>query len=258
MNERDNTARKPASYDNSDQLNVDPRLVDADFIKNQGLSAKGFDPDRKRTVAANDAQYEEEAANEAQYVLEQIAIEEAQNITRRAIARKQAILNNTRVKGGASKLRAVGGLSRWVGLGIACTAYAWQFACAAISLVGIGAWGVIDELANGNILGRMANWAMGLFGTSIQSLFPAEYIALGFWALATLIALCTFFAFLLWFFLTGVHVFDTPITAIITALTFACCIMPVANLFPWVPLWVIYMNLRATVQTATGLIPRSG
>jgi hypothetical protein len=257
----ENTARKNDDSDGYEGVNNDPRLVDTDFVKNQSLSSKGFDPDRKREQAANDAQYQEEAANEAQYQqyqLEQLALEEARDVARRTIARKQAILKNNRATGIAGKARAATGLVRWTGVGIAVTTWFWQFACAAISLVGIGAWATIEEIATGSLLGRASNWILGIFGSSLQNLFPAEMIAFGFWGLASLIALCAFIGFLLWFYLTGAKVFDTPITALITALVFACSLIPVSNLFPWIPLWVIYINLRSTAKMLGGIVGQSG
>ena len=265
MNKRENTKRKSNNYDGYDQALNDPRLVDADFVQNQGLSAKATDFSKKREAVANDAQYAEaaadevQAANEAQYYEYQQAVsEEDLDTAQRIVAQRQVALKKKQAARSASSARGVAGFTRWIGVGIAGASYMWQFAAAALSLVGIGMWGVVDTLINGNFFGRMLSKAAGWFNIDLQGLFPVEYLAMGFWALAAVIALCTFFGFLIWFYVTGVKVFDTPVTALVTALTFACSILPVANLFPWVLLWVIYMNVRTTAASIKGMAGVSG
>lgn len=246
-----NTA--PNEYDTNER--TDARLLGPE----EGLGAKAtkFDGERK------DAKYAEtlaratieDAQEQARQSLEAIAYEEAVFRTRQAVERKQAILKQQHTGKMHGGTRGAVGLARWGGLAVAGTAWAWQFVCAAISLVGIGLWAAIGELVNGTVIGRAVNWVVGLFGTRLESLIPVDTFALAFWAIATIIALCTFIGFLIWFYITGAHVFDTPLTGLITAGTFALSIMPVSNLFPWIPLWVFYINVRSTAQWLRALKP---
>jgi hypothetical protein len=246
---QENTQQK---HDGYDQENNDPRLLNADI----GLQGKVTDFEKGKK-ASNESSFREAAANEAQYQLERIALAEAQEATRRAVMRRQMMLKERHATSVASKVKGIGGFARWGGLAVAITAWFWQFVCAGISLVGIGLWATISEMVNGNFVGRAINWGLGLFGTSIESLIPTDTFALAFWALATLIALCTFVGFCIWFYLTGAHVFDTPLIALMTTHTYALSIMPVSNLFPWIPLWVVVINARSTLELASGMLRKT-
>jgi hypothetical protein len=249
---RENTERKDDGYD--DSARNDPRLVDADFVEKQSLSAKATDFNKDR-AAANEARMREEAANEAVFEIARAEMAQAQEqaMVRQAIARKQAVLKKEHARGLAGKARGAAGFARWAGLGIAVSAWFIQFVLGGISLAFIGMWATIDELINGNFLGRAVNWVTGLFNVDLANVLPVDSFAIGFWALASIVALCTFFGFLIWFWLTDTHVFGGPLTALVTALTFALSIMPVSNLFPWIPLWIIFMN----VSSMKALITRS-
>ena len=238
-------------YDAYDQVNNDPRLVDTDFIENQGLSAKATNFETKKIHATNDARFlEEQAANEEQYQREAL-LEQEQVNKQIAFARRQAVqMQQSRAKGG-SKARGASAFGRWIGIGIAGTAYFWQFVFALISLIGFFAKGAISHILNGTTIGKVVNKFVGFF-FDIEKLFPIEYLAMAFWGLATIIALGTFFAFLLLFFFTGVKILRGPLSLLITAITFASCIIPVANLFPVVLLWIIYVNATASADMLRG------
>lgn len=259
MNERENTARKPLEDDGYKQPNNDSRLVDTDFVENQGLSSKATDFSKKRVAAANDAQYREEAANEERFAQEQMqqAIEESRSVARRAVARKQASFKQNKAASIAGKARGATSLARWAGTGVAGTIWFWQFVCSVTSLIGFATWATIEEVATGTILGRVSNWILGVFGSSLQSLFPAEYIAFGFWGIAALIGMFSFFGFLIWFYVTGAKVFDTPVVALATILTFIFSVLPFSNIFPWIPVWVFFINLRSTLGSLRALRPSS-
>jgi hypothetical protein len=251
---RENTQRND-EYNNSPRN--DPRLVDADFVANQGLSAKaGLNQGR---TAANEATYRKEAANEARYEeIRMIAEAEAEEGARRALLRRQkTIETQSRAKGALTKAKGAAGLARWGGLAVAGTAWVWQFLCAAVSLVFLGMWGSIDALLESNFLGKSVKWVAGLFNVDLATAIPVDTFAMVFWALATLIALCTFIGFLLFFTFTGVRVFNSTISLFLASLVFALSIMPVSNLFPWIPLWVVYINVTSTAQLLGGAV-RSG
>jgi hypothetical protein len=110
---------------------------------------------------------------------------------------------------------------------------------------------------NTTTTGKVVSTVVGWIGIDFQKLFPAEYLAMGFWALATTISVCTFIGFMLWFYLTGIHMFRTASSTLLAALVFASSILPVSNLFPSILLWVIYVNamesasLFSSVRKAT-------
>jgi hypothetical protein len=243
MSEKGNTRREKGGYN---EENIDPRLVDTDFIQNQGLSSKATDFGAKRK-RADDAQYrEEEALNEARYEMERVAAEEAEMAARQTVLRRRRIAQKQQsLSSATAKLRGVSSIARWTGIGIAGTAYIWQFLFGMISLIGFGAKGYLDSLIKETVIGKIVAKVVGLF-VDIEKLFPVEYLGLGFWGLATIIGLCTFLAFAIWFTLTGVRIFRSTMSTFITAVVFACCILPVANLFPAVLVWIIYTNMSAT------------
>jgi len=164
-------------------------------------------------------------------------------------ARAEELLQKNRTtKATAKGIRGISSLARWGGIGVAFTAWTWQFICAAISLVGIGLWGSLDYFVNETFIGKAVNTVAKWVGFDFQKLFPVEYLALGFWALATLIGLCTFIGFMLWFYFTGVRMFRSTASTLLAALVFASFILPVSNLFPGILLWVIYVNAMETAS----------
>lgn len=229
---------------------VDPNTVQGGFSQ-KSLSSKAFDPDRKR--AANDEIYNAVAWEKANAAME----EERQNSQISYLqqrARAEEILQKNRATKAAKKgVRGVSSLARWSGIGIAFTAWTWQLILAAISLIGIGIWGSLDYILNENFIGKAVNTVAKWVGFDFQKLFPAEYLALGFWALATLVGLFTFIGFMLWFYLTGVRMFRSTASTLLAALVFASFMLPVSNLFPGILLWVIYVNAMETASMLTSL-----
>ncbi len=71
--------------------------------------------------------------------------------------------------------------------------------------------------------------------------------AVGFllWGMAVLIVFCTFFVFLLWYMRIGHNPFHSIMSTFITILALSVSLLPVMNLFPWLVLWIIYMNTVA-------------
>jgi hypothetical protein len=153
------------------------------------------------------------------------------------------------------KAKGVVGLARWTGLGIAGLACFWQCVFGLLSLAAIGIFSTIQSLVEGNIVGRTINRVARFFGTDLATLFPVDTLSIAFWAIATIIAVCTFIAFLIWFYVTGTKVFDTSLTALFTAITFALSILPGSNILPWILLWVFIIDLRSTVSSFGSLRP---
>ena len=168
----------------------------------------------------------------------------------RAVA-KQASL---KARGGMSGARGgISGMSRAMGLGAAWTAYTLQALFGLISLIFFGAQGVFASFTENVVVKTVVTVVtkvIGLFA-DIQNFAPLQDLAFLFWGLSAMIALITFFAFLLLFTFTARdEIGGTPLALLATALTFACSILPVANLFPWIVLWVIYVNAMAMYRFA--------
>ncbi len=245
-------AENPKKRYQDDEGNwVDPNTVQGEFSE-IGLSAKAFNPNKKRGGATHEElneRVESEALYMAEMEAEQIHILQERSLTQQALLKERAALKQ-------AKLGAVRGIStfaRWTGIGIAVTAYFWQFLAASASLIGMGIWGSREYIVNETVVGKTVSTVAGWVGLDFQKLFPAEYIAFGFWGLATLIALFTFIAFMLWFYLTGVRVFRSTISTLLTSLCFALSILPVSNLFPWIALWIVYINLMETASLVGGI-----
>jgi len=235
---------------------VDPNTVQGEF-SNISMSSKAFNVDRKKVKAGNDAQNQEDAEREelsiAEMEAERIRALQERSLQQRALMKERAELKQTNLR----SVRGISAFARWTGVGIAVTSYFWQFLAASASLVGIGIKGVVEYATKETFLGKIVSTVTGWVGLDLEKLFPAEYIAFGFWALATLIALFTFIAFMLWFYLTGVRVFRSTLSTFITSLCFALSILPVSNLFPWILLWVVYINAMETASLASGFIKRA-
>ena len=196
-----------------------------------------------------DEQMNKAIAEEEFYAAQEVEEQRIRTLQERSLQQQALMRERTAVEQGAKKgVRGISSFARWGGIGVAFTAWTWQFVCAAISLVGIGLWGSLDYLLNENFIGKAVNTVAKWVGFDFQKLFPVEYLALGFWALATLIGLCTFIGFMLWFYLTGVRMFRTTASTLIAALVFASFILPVSNLFPGILLWVIYVNAMETAS----------
>jgi hypothetical protein len=238
---------KRKEYDGYDEANSDSRLVDADFLEKQSISSKATTFDRTRKPS-NDDTYREEVANDAIYQeqVQEAVMEEEEQVQRRRIVQiqQQSIQQRQARMSVAGKLKGASVFARWMGIGIAGTAYVWQFLFGAASLVGFGASGAIKSFLQDTTVGKIVG-----FFIDVEKFFPFEYIGYGFWGLATLVAVCTFLGFLLWFYVTGVRFFDTPVTALVTILAFAFSILPVSNLFPSILVWIIYINLTSSVSS---------
>lgn len=233
------------------------KTVQSDFDKDS-LSGKATDFTKKRESAANDERYREEAANQAQYAVAEAVEEELQNQAQSKIIelqnRKQAQSTFQKERFGSKKaLRGVSAGARWAGLGLAVTVYFWQLACALISLIGIATQATITYTLNETMVGSVINKVASFVGFDLASLFPADMFGMAFWALSSMIALCTMVGFFLWFVLTDTPVIDTPLMFLATALTLALSILPISNLFPWIPLWVLLVNIRGTALYAKDL-----
>jgi hypothetical protein len=148
-------------------------------------------------------------------------------------------------------LRAMSRLSAWAGIGVAVTAYSIQLALSTISIFSLS----IDYMLEQYWFLKPASWLMNIVSSgitwffNIDATFSAREVFMITWGLAASVALCTFIGFLLWYFLTGVQVFRSVYSILITAICFGLAIMPFTNLFPWIVLWVVYVNITSLFNT---------
>ncbi len=222
------------------------RTLSGQYDKKDSVEARAYERREKQ-----DAEEEQRMAKEQMYAetLTRATIEDEQEVARMNVARRQMILKHqVSVSSGsiAKKARGAFGFARWTGIGIAGIAYAVQFAFGLISLLLVVGHTFVAESLVGKIIGIFVD---------VNSVFPLESAGWAFWALASLVAICTFVGFLLWFYLTGAHTTDTTVMTLVTALTFALSILPVTNLFPAIPIWFIFVNARSTAEWLKVLKP---
>lgn len=236
--------------------------VQDDFATRDSIPAQVYDGNQRRirprrlkarqqedTVPGETLSYEEGGSSYSGRGFEGEHLREALKVKEELTRRRE---QNIRIRGRAPKI-GVGSFGRFMGIGAAWTAYSLQFFFGVISLIGIGGQAMANELVNGSFIGRAINSVTKLVGIDLATLIPFDYFGFGFWGLATMVALCSFFAFLLLFAFTHAHVFSTTGMTLITALTFACSILPVSNLFPWIPLWVMAVNARSLAHSLSPL-----
>ncbi len=218
------------------------------------VSDNAFDPDaKKRKAVAKAEQMSEAEETDALYAEELLARQEIEDAEENSARRQLAKMRQMEIQGQQMKGRISGGvkgatkMASRMGIFIAGVASALQFAFGAISLIGFGAYGIIENFMKNTTVGKILDNTVGYF-FNFGNLLPMDQFAIAFWSLATLVAVCTFFGFLIWFFCTGVHVFDTSAIAIITILAFAASILPFSNLIPSILIWVIIVNVKSTFE----------
>lgn len=219
----------------------DARLIEKNFEREKSIEARAYTRNRQKT---DEMQQEVLAMQQEQMYQEALQIQLAQQAylaQRAAQAKKHAVASRMLGR------RGLAPFTRWMGIGVAATAFSIQFLFGMISLVAFGIKYVVEATA----LGRLAAWvAEKLSGvisifTSFADIVSPTNLAYAAWAIATIIAVGIFFGFLLWYHLTGIRVFHSTLSILITALCFALSILPVTNLLPWLVIWVIYINTTA-------------
>lgn len=244
--EEDSSISRYAGFDLDDDSDDATKRLAGNAIGKASRSSR-------ETVSSRTAQ-EEEMRRTAQSEYDE---ERAMKLARayeegraRAVA-KQASLKSQKGIGGMAG--GAKGMSRAMGLGAAWTAYTLQALFGLISLIFFGAQGVFESVTENVVVKAVVTAVtkvISLFA-DIQNFAPLQDLALLFWGLSALIAIITFFAFLIMFTFTArEEIGGTPLALLATALTFACSILPVSNLFPWIVLWVIYVNAMAMYRFA--------
>ena len=130
-----------------------------------------------------------------------------------------------------------------MGLGVAFVVFTWQFLFALISLFGFAVQAMYDSLLEGTI-GTILSYTIG-FIFDIKDWIPGEFLGMVFWGLSTILSIGVFVIFWFWYKLNGIDPFKTTSGFLITTICFSLSIFPVTNLFPWLVLWIIYINVSS-------------
>jgi hypothetical protein len=259
-NERDILQDQQDQAENALAALREERTVGGEFLAHESLSSEATDFGRS-AQAQNDDRYRNSApsegsrsgstssSNSESYAYQEEEEQVPSPLKQMEIykARKQSLQKAHLQKKVATKI-AQSSLGSIMGVTGAWSAYFFQFLFAAISLVFIGAKGVFES----STVLKLGAKFIGLF-FDIQSLAPLEMMMMAFWGLSTIVAVGTFIAFLIWFVLTGEQFFETTRQKLMTALAFTFSILPVFNLFPWIPLWVLLVNVRSVLMSAKEL-----
>lgn len=202
---------------------VPDETVQGRFAGKQSVAARAYNKEGRNTrrgTASNDPRY---AMSRAEQVRDRFRRTGRRVGTHRTVRRLSAI-------------------SRWSMVGIVFNVYLFQLVFAIASLVGVGMWGVIDQIKNtwfGSIIS---------FFVDLQKVFPADLFAMGAMGVTWMITIMTFLVLILWYIITGVRVFDTTPSILIAILLFALAIFPPTYIFPWAVIWVLYINTRSFIS----------
>lgn len=133
----------------------------------------------------------------------------------------------------------------WWLIGVAWTIYLFQLPFSIASAVGFGLWGTLGDF-NNTWVGRV----VGLF-VDIAKFFKVEELSLAMWAISALLILGAFFSLFLYYILRGIQPLSSVVSTLLCFLLVFCSIYPFVNLFPWIVLWVVYVNLSALFSRRT-------
>ncbi|MCF7816065.1 MAG: hypothetical protein K9M10_02465 [Candidatus Pacebacteria bacterium] len=166
--------------------------------------------------------------------------EEAPSPSRKGSFAKHLVERARMQKGGLAKPRKITSFSKWMGIGVACTSYTWQFIFGVLSLTPFVLVSIYEDFSTSTITGKVLNWFVDL-----STPFPAQEIGILFWGVTSLIAIVTFLGFWIWYKFLGNDPFATGMSTGITLLVIALSLIPVTNLLPSLILWVVYMNFQS-------------
>ncbi len=237
------------------------KTVGGHFERKESVTARAYNSDG----AANDERYlNDEAANDEQYSPAHpgrrrggSTVPESIEQAERAAALSESLRG--RMQGGRARMgaapRAVAGLKAakafagWNVLWIVGVAYLWQLLFAVISLIGFTIHGYILDVQSNSWWGRLTSVFV-----DFSKIIPGEMLGYAFYGINFILVMGLFICLVLWYYLgNGISVLSSTMSALITFACLALSIMPVTNLFPWLLLWVIYMELLKTKLAVTSL-----
>ena len=117
---------------------------------------------------------------------------------------------------------------------IACLSYIFQGLLGLMSLSAFYGGGLIDS-------SLWTSW----INTLVDATKGLQAVGNLLWGISVLIVCGTFLSFLLWYKIIGHNPFHSIMSTFITILALSLSLLPVMNLFPWLVLWIIYMNITA-------------
>lgn len=245
---------------------VSGEFADSSISRYAGFALDGEEAERGEDgrpltkEAVERKRQEEQAAVLREEVIERarrssasVIAEERRTANMQARAMKQAQL-----RGSTGSLTARGTLGKFGNttlIGATFVAYGIQFLFGLVSLSFIGMTAFFETLTSNKFIGTIVNVVkkVASFFVDLQNFALIENLGLAFWALSALVACISFFACLILFSFTEREVVYGPwYMLLITSVVFACSILPVTNLFPWIPLWVILINFLGIIHLAKG------
>lgn len=235
--ERTIRSRSPVPEDES---RVGPRQ--REFEEEESVAARAYGKRAKRKGRAeegedSDGLVEEARAEYAHY-----------NTARSAYARyaeHRSRLGALREAGAVAKVKKLSNFAKWSGLGIAFKVYVFQLLFAIVSLVGFGLQALVEDYKANSFWGKVIG-----FVVDFDKYFPGSSIGVAFWVLSMILVVASFLAYFLWYEFTGIRVFGTSISMLVTIVCFSLGLLPVTNLIPWVVVWVAYINTSTLFSTA--------
>jgi hypothetical protein len=120
--------------------------------------------------------------------------------------------------------------------------YIWQFILAILSLVGFGGQAIITGFLEETWVGKAINFVVGFF-IDLKNFIPFEYLAMAFWGIGCLLSFATVTALIIWFTLQGKSILHNTVSTLISFVCISLSILPVTNLFPWLILWALYIEI---------------
>lgn len=227
-----------------DEAQNDPRYdtakkfsIGEQFIEKESIDAKVFNRSRAKEGTQNNQSY---VGGEAQQQLNMGRIQRTES------ARQRKMYVRSRTAGRVVRKLAT---SRWMGLGVAATAYFWQFVCGVISIVALSAQSGISSFLSSSTLGKSMKWVTSFF-VDIESIFPIGALGWVFWGISTMIAISIFIIFFLYFYISGIRVFHSTLSTLITIGCLTFSLIPVLNLGPWLVLWIFYIYTRSLFSSS--------
>lgn len=229
----DGQATSRDAQDDSRYETAEKFSVGKQFIAKESIDAQAFN--RRR---------DKEEVGEPEY-LQEIQRQE------RNIRRAQTVLQGKMNMRGRLTGKAVRKLAKspWMGVGVATTAYFWQFICGIISIIALSAQSEVSNFFGSSTLGKAVKWATSFF-VDIESLFPIGAVGWVFWGISTLIAISIFIIFFLYFYITGTRVLHSTMATIITIGCLTFSLIPILNLGPWLVLWILYVSTSSLFSSS--------
>ena len=125
----------------------------------------------------------------------------------------------------------LGSSTKWFLISIASISYIFQMLFGLLSLAATYGANVISSNFFTSLIDKVVDVSGGL-----------QSAGSGLWGMSALIVVLTFICFWAWYWFIGIDPFHSMMSMFLTLGALAFCLVPGMNLFPWLVLWVIYIN----------------